>query len=74
MKRPEHYTRSLLICQAGVTITYIVIGCVVYLYCGSYVASPALGSAGHLIKRVAYGYRDDAYFFLKIRAAFPGVG
>ncbi|KAF5561179.1 neutral amino acid permease [Fusarium napiforme] len=55
MKRPEHYTRSLLICQAGVTLTYIVIGCVVYLYCGSYVASPALGSAGHLIKRVAYG-------------------
>lgn len=27
-----------------------------------------------VIKRMAYGYRDDAYFFLKIRAAFPGVG
>ncbi|HFF3781727.1 TPA: transposase [Stenotrophomonas maltophilia] len=27
-----------------------------------------------VIKRVAYGYRDDAYFFLKIREAFPGVG
>ena len=26
-----------------------------------------------VIKRMAYGYRDDAYFFLKIRAAFPGV-
>lgn len=26
-----------------------------------------------VIKRVAYGYRDDAYFFLKIRAAFPGL-
>lgn len=25
-----------------------------------------------LIKRMAYGYRDDAYFFLKIRQAFPG--
>jgi len=25
-------------------------------------------------KRVAYGYRDDTHFFLKIRAAFPGVG
>jgi transposase len=25
-----------------------------------------------LIKRMAYGFRDDAYFFLKIRAAFPG--
>lgn len=25
-----------------------------------------------VIKRMAYGYRDDDYFFLKIRAAFPG--
>jgi len=27
-----------------------------------------------VIKRMAYGYRDDEYFFLKIRAAFPGNG
>lgn len=27
-----------------------------------------------VIKRIAYGYRDDEYFFLKIKAAFPGVG
>jgi transposase len=27
-----------------------------------------------VIKRMACGYRDDAHFFLKIRAAFPGVG
>lgn len=26
-----------------------------------------------VIKRVAYGFRDEAYFFLKIRAAFPGI-
>lgn len=25
-----------------------------------------------VLKRMAYGYRNDAYFFLKIRAAFPG--
>jgi len=25
-----------------------------------------------VIKRMAYGYRDDDYFFLKIRQAFPG--
>jgi transposase len=25
-----------------------------------------------VIKRMAYGFRDDAYFFLKIRATFPG--
>ncbi len=26
-----------------------------------------------VLKRMAYGFRDDAYFFLKIRAAFPGI-
>lgn len=26
----------------------------------------------NVIKRMAYGFRDDAYFFLKIRNAFPG--
>ena len=26
-----------------------------------------------VIKRMAYGFRDDSYFFLKIRAAFPGI-
>jgi transposase len=26
-----------------------------------------------VIKRMAYGFRDDQYFFLKIRAAFPGI-
>jgi transposase len=26
-----------------------------------------------VIKRMAYGYRDDEYFFLRIRAAFPGI-
>ncbi|TCP07373.1 transposase, partial [Crenobacter luteus] len=24
-----------------------------------------------VMKRMAYGYRDSEYFFLKIRAAFP---
>ncbi|KAF2716484.1 amino acid transporter [Polychaeton citri CBS 116435] len=55
MRDPRHYTRSLLICQGGVTIVYVVIGIVVYYYCGSYVASPALGSAGTTVKKVAYG-------------------
>ena len=26
-----------------------------------------------VIKRVAYGFRDDEYFFLRIRHAFPGI-
>jgi hypothetical protein len=32
----------------------------------------AINNAIKVIKRRAYGYRDEEYFFLKIRAAFPG--
>ncbi|OJJ01325.1 hypothetical protein ASPVEDRAFT_52279 [Aspergillus versicolor CBS 583.65] len=56
MRDPRYYTRSLLFCQGSVTAIYIVIGTVIYYYCGSYVASPALGSAGVLVKKVAYGF------------------
>ncbi|KAI5460208.1 transmembrane amino acid transporter protein-domain-containing protein [Mariannaea sp. PMI_226] len=55
MRQPQHYQRSLILCQVTVTAVYIIIGTVVYYFCGSYVASPALGSAGHTIKKVAYG-------------------
>jgi amino acid permease len=55
MKNPRHYVRSMLICQATVCTIYLVIGVVVYKFCGSYVASPALGSAGPLMKKVCYG-------------------
>ncbi|KIA75952.1 amino acid transporter Mtr [Aspergillus ustus] len=55
MREPRHFTRSLVIAQIVSTLIYATIGIVVYYYCGSYVASPALGSAGPLIKRVAYG-------------------
>ncbi|CAG7943506.1 unnamed protein product [Penicillium salamii] len=55
MRDPRHYKKSLTVCQTVVTVTYITIGTVVYYFCGSYVSSPALGSAGKLIKRIAYG-------------------
>ncbi|OQE18275.1 hypothetical protein PENSTE_c018G05243 [Penicillium steckii] len=56
MRDPRQYTRSLLICQSVVTAVYLAIGCVVYYYCGSYVASPALGSAGPTVKKISYGF------------------
>ncbi|KAF4962167.1 hypothetical protein FSARC_9741 [Fusarium sarcochroum] len=55
MREPKHYGRALAVCQVIVTIAYVAIGCVVYYFCGSYVASPALGSAGPLIKKISYG-------------------
>ncbi|KAI1341760.1 putative amino acid transporter [Xylariaceae sp. FL0016] len=55
MKEPRQYTKALLLCQGVVSVTYVAIGCVVYYFCGSYVASPALGSAGVTIKKACYG-------------------
>ncbi len=55
MRDPRLYTRALIVCQTVMTVVYIVIGIVVYYYCGSYVASPALGSAGKTMKKVCYG-------------------
>ncbi|KAL4900260.1 hypothetical protein BDW74DRAFT_171010 [Aspergillus multicolor] len=48
------YTRCLLICQSSVTAIHITIGIIIYYYCGSYVGSPALGSAGTRIETVSY--------------------
>lgn len=56
MRDPRKYTPALLVCQAGVTAIYMVIGCVVYYYCGTYVSSPALGSAGGVVKKICYGF------------------
>ncbi|CAK3916882.1 N amino acid transport system [Lecanosticta acicola] len=55
MRNPRDFTKSLCVAQTIVTLVYLVVGIVVYYYCGSYVASPALGSAGPLMKRVCYG-------------------
>lgn len=55
MRDPKQYTKSMFVCQGTVTAVYTAIGIVVYYYCGSYVASPALGSAGNVMKKVCYG-------------------
>lgn len=55
MRDPRYYTRALLLCQGVVTSVYVAVGVIVYYFCGSYVSSPALGSAGPLVKKVAYG-------------------
>ncbi|GAA6009160.1 hypothetical protein JCM10207_004288 [Rhodosporidiobolus poonsookiae] len=55
MRNPRHSTKAVLVSQAFITAFYLVIGVVVYMYAGQYVASPALGTAGVLIKRIAYG-------------------
>lgn len=36
-------------------LTFQTISIIVYHFCGQYLANPALGSAGPLLKRIAYG-------------------
>lgn len=55
MRDPREYPKALLLGQTAVTVFYVVIASVVYAFCGQYVATPALGSAGPLFKRISYG-------------------
>lgn len=73
MKDPRLYTRSLILCQSTVSAVYITIGVVVYYYCGSYVASPALGSAGHTMKKVCYGVALPGLFVSTILTTHVSV-
>ncbi|KAJ5280177.1 hypothetical protein N7478_005549 [Penicillium angulare] len=78
MREPQHYTRSLLLCQSIMTVFYITVGTVIYYYCGSYVISPALGSAGPTIKKVSYGFAlpgllVSALLFLHLPAKYVFV-
>lgn len=55
MKRPRDYNKAVYLCMGIVTASYLSFSLVVYRYCGQWVASPSLGSAGDVIKKVAYG-------------------
>lgn len=55
MREPRHYNRSMFASLSGVFMVYATVGIIVYIYCGSHVSSPALGSAGGDIEKVCYG-------------------
>lgn len=55
MREPKDFFKSLWVCEAFVISSYLSLATVVYAYCGKWVTSPSLGSAGETIKIVAYG-------------------
>ncbi|KAF2763931.1 hypothetical protein EJ03DRAFT_392336 [Teratosphaeria nubilosa] len=55
MRNPRDYRKALFVCMALVNAAYLSFALIVYRWCGQWVASPSLGSAGHTIKLVAYG-------------------
>jgi len=54
MRRPQDYFKALYACMIWITSSYLALGLTIYAYCGKWVASPALGSAGPTIKIIAY--------------------
>ncbi|PKY04412.1 hypothetical protein P168DRAFT_236371 [Aspergillus campestris IBT 28561] len=55
MQDPREFPKSLAMLQIVDTIMYIVTAMVIYCYAGPDVTSPALSSAGPMMKKVAYG-------------------
>jgi hypothetical protein len=55
MRRPKDFNKALYTCMAIVQAAYLSFSLVVYKWCGQWVASPSLGSAGPTIKKVSYG-------------------
>lgn len=55
MSRPQDFTKAVVAGQGFVILNYIIIGCLVYGKAGQFIASPALGSAGPLFKKICYG-------------------
>lgn len=52
---PQDYRKAVYVCMAIVTAAYLSFSLVVYRWCGQWVASPSLGSAGQTVKMIAYG-------------------
>ncbi|KAH8430945.1 uncharacterized protein LDX57_008608 [Aspergillus melleus] len=55
LKEPREFPKSLAMLQGLDLSIYLVASVVIYRYAGEDVTSPALGSAGPLISRIAYG-------------------
>ena len=55
MRKPSDFNKSVVVGQGVTTVFYVIVALIVYTYCGQYIASPVLGSAGTLIKKISYG-------------------
>jgi hypothetical protein len=55
LKEPKDFPKALALLQTIDMSLYIVAAVVIYRYTGADVASPALGSAGPLVSKIAYG-------------------
>ncbi|OJJ86277.1 uncharacterized protein ASPGLDRAFT_45323 [Aspergillus glaucus CBS 516.65] len=55
MEKPQDFPKALCMLQIFEICLYVIAAVVIYYFVGNDVASPALGSAGPVMKKVAYG-------------------
>jgi hypothetical protein len=55
MKKPKDFPKALGMLQSISILAYIVAAVVMYRFGGKDIKSPALGSAGALVSKIAYG-------------------
>lgn len=75
MREPKDFRKALYTCMGIVAAAYLSFALVVYRWCGAWVASPSLGSAGGTIKIVAYavgfiGLWVSACLYLHVAAKY----
>ena len=78
MREPRDYRKAVYIAMGFVTCSYLVFASIVYRWCGQYVASPSLGSAGHRMQIAAYavgfiGLAVSACLYLHVAAKYVFV-
>lgn len=54
MRKPQDFFKSLYVAEVFITSAYLSMATTVYAYCGKWVTSPSLGSAGPTLKIVSY--------------------
>ncbi|KAF2725864.1 aromatic and neutral aliphatic amino acid permease [Polychaeton citri CBS 116435] len=55
LRDPKDWPKALALLQISDVTLYLVSAIVIYVFCGDQVQSPALGSAGHTVKKAAWG-------------------
>lgn len=54
MREPKDFTKALVLLQVSDTTMYLIVAMVCYAYAGDQVLSPAIGSAGGVVGKVAW--------------------
>jgi uncharacterized membrane protein len=73
MQDPADFPKALAMLQVVDTTMYVVTAMVIYCYAGPGVSSPALSSAGPMMKKVAYGLAIPTVRYLSLQFIYESI-